>query len=199
MINNMKTVLNLIAALFLLSNVAFAQTTWSVDPAHTNARFDVNHLGISFVDGQFKKLSGQVETTSATDFNNAKINFSIDVNSVDTRIEMRDNHLKSDDFFNAEKFPQMTLKNAVLKGKKGKYVLTGDLTIRDVTKKVTFKVTQNNGIITDPWGKTRAGFTASTTINRLDYNIKYSDKLPNGVYAVAPEVNIVVNVELVKN
>ncbi|MCA5005293.1 YceI family protein [Sphingobacterium bovistauri] len=195
----MKTIVNILAAFILLTNVAVAQVKWSVDPAHTNARFEVKHLGIAFVDGQFKKLDGNLESSTATDFNNAKINFNIDINSIDTRVEMRDNHLKSDDFFSAAKFPTMKLENAVLKGKKGKYKLTGDLTIRDVTKKVTFKVTQNNGIITDPWGKTRAGFTATTSINRFDYGINYADKLPSGVFAVAPEIQITVNVEVVKN
>ena len=195
----MKTILNVFAALLLISNVAVAQVKWSVDPAHTNARFEVKHLGVAFVDGQFKQLEGTVETTNATDFNNAKVIFSIDINSIDTRVEMRDNHLKSDDFFNAEKYPKMTLKNAVLKqNKKGVFTLTGDLTIRDVTKKVVFHVKQNNGIITDPWGMTRAGFTAKTTINRLEYGIKYNDVLPSGVPAVAPTVDITVNVEVVK-
>lgn len=195
----MKTVLNLLAATILTLNIAVAQVQWSVDPAHTNARFEVKHLGVAFVDGQFKQLEGTVETATATDFNNAKVNFTIDINSIDTRVEMRDNHLKSDDFFNAEKYPKMTLSNAVLKqDKKGKFTLTGDLTIRDVTKKITFHVKQNNGIITDPWGMTRAGFTAKTTINRFDYGIKYNDVLPSGVPAVAPDVEITVNVEIVK-
>lgn len=196
----MKNLFSVLFAATLMFNVAFAQVKWSVDPAHTNVLFSVNHLGISMVDGQFKKLEGAVETKSAEDFNGASIGFTIDVNSIDTRIEARDGHLKSDDFFNAEKFPSITLKNAVLKkAGKGKYTLTGDLTIRDVTKKVTFAVQQNNGIITDPWGKTRAGFTAKTTINRLDFNIKYNDKLPTGVPAVAANVDIIVNTELVKN
>lgn len=196
----MKTVLNVFIALVLFTNISFAQVNWTIDPAHTNARFEVKHLGIAFVDGAFNKLEGTVETANGTDFNNAKINFTIDVNSIDTRIEMRDNHLKSDDFFNAEKYPKMTLTNATLKKvKNGNFTLTGDLTIRDVTKPVVFQVKQNGGIITDPWGKTRAGFTASTSINRFDYNIKYNDKLPTGVDAVAPTVEIIVHVEAVKN
>src|SRR5690606_11929154 len=129
-----------------------AQVGWTIDPAHTNARFEVKHLGIAFVDGEFTKLEGTVESANGTDFDQAKVNFSIDVNSIDTRVEMRDNHLKSDDFFNAEKYPKMTLKNATLKKtKNGTFVLTGDLTIRDVTKQVLFQVKQNGGIITDPW------------------------------------------------
>lgn len=195
----MKTLLNILAIITLLTNAAVAQVNWTVDPAHTNARFEAKHLGIAFVDGQFKKLDGKVVTSSDNDFNNAKVNFNIDVNSIDTRVEMRDNHLKSDDFFSAEKFPTMKLSNATLSGKNGKFTLTGDLTIRDVTKKVAFNVVQNNGIITDPWGKTRAGFTATTTINRFDYGINYADKLPSGVFAVAPEINITINVEITKD
>lgn len=195
----MKTLLNILAIITLITNAAVAQVNWTVDPAHTNARFEAKHLGIAFVDGQFKKLDGKVVTSSDNDFNNAKVNFNIDVNSIDTRVEMRDNHLKSDDFFSAEKFPTMKLSNATLSGKNGKFTLTGDLTIRDVTKKVAFNVVQNNGIITDPWGKTRAGFTATTTINRFDYGINYADKLPSGVFAVAPEINITINVEITKD
>ncbi len=195
----MKTVLNVFIALVLFTNISFAQVGWTIDPAHTNARFEVKHLGIAIVDGAFTKLEGTVETANATDFNKAKVNFSIDVNSINTRVQMRDDHLKSDDFFNAEKYPKMTLTNATLNQGKGGFVLTGDLTIRDVTKKVTFQVKQNGGIITDPWGKTRAGFTATTSINRFDYNIKYNDKLPTGVDAVAPTVEIIVYVEAVKN
>ncbi|WP_392469275.1 YceI family protein [Sphingobacterium cellulitidis] len=196
----MKNLLSLLTSLVLVCNIAFAQTKWTVDPAHTNARFEIKHLGIAFVDGQFTKLEGQVDSKDSVNFDNATVNFDIDVNSIDTRIEARDNHLKSDDFFSAEKFPKMSLKNATLKkAGKGKFKLTGDLTIKDVTKPVTFNVTQNNGTIIDPWGKTLAGFTATTSINRFDYNIKYADKTPAGIDAVATEVAITVNVELVKN
>lgn len=190
----------LVAAL-LTVNVAVAQVKWSADPAHTNARFDVKHLGISFVDGEFTKVDGAVETATATSFNNAKVNFTIDVNSINTRVEARDKHLKTDDFFNAEKFPTMTLKSITFKSVKlkGKYIMVADLTIRDVTKRVTFDVTQHGGIITDPWGKTRAGFTAKTKINRHDFGLKYNDKLPSGVEAVASDVDIIVNTELVLN
>lgn len=195
----MKTFFKVIVALILFTNIATAQVKWSVDPAHTNVRFEVKHLGIAFVDGQFKQLEGTVDSKSDNNFNDAIVNFSIDVNSIDTRIEMRDSHLKSDDFFSAEKFPKMKLVNAILKGKNGKYTLTGDLTIRDITKKITFQVKQNGGVITDPWGKTRAGFTATSTINRFDYGIAYNDLLPTGVPAVAPNISITVNVEIVKN
>lgn len=196
----MNNFFKIVVAAALMINGAVAQVKWTADPAHTNARFDVNHLGISFVDGEFTKVSGTIDAPNKENFNNAKIDFTIDVNSIDTRVDARDGHLKSDDFFSVEKYPTMKLKSVSFKpGKKGKYVLVADLTIRDVTKQVTFEVTQNGGIITDPWGKTRAGFTAKTTINRFDFGMKYNDKLPSGVEAVSANVAITVNTELVLN
>ncbi|MBP3942698.1 polyisoprenoid-binding protein [Sphingobacteriaceae bacterium WQ 2009] len=195
----MNRFISFLFAAVLSLNFAYAQTTWTADPAHTNARFSINHLGISFVDGEFTKVSGDVIAPSATDFSAAKVNFTIDVNSINTRIEARDGHLKSDDFFNAEKFPTMSLKSVSFKKIKGnKYLLIADLTIRDHSKQVTFAVTQNGGIITDPWGGTRAGFTATAKINRQDFGLKYNDKLPSGIEAVASEVEITINTELVK-
>lgn len=196
----MKNTIKFLAFAAVLLNVAFAQVKWAVDPAHTNARFEVKHLGIAFVDGEFTTLSGEIVSTDENTFDHAKVEFRIDVNSINTRVTDRDDHLKSDDFFNAEKYPQMTLTNATLEPKgDNKFTLKGDLTIRDVTKSVEFDVVQNNGIITDPWGMTRAGFTATATINRMDYNIKYNDKLPSGVDAVAPNIKIIINTEIVKN
>lgn len=196
----MKTILKLFVAVGILFHTAFAQVGWSVDPAHTNARFAVKHLGLAMIDGEFTSLEGSVDAKTADNFEGAKVNFSIDANSINTRVEARDTHLKSNDFFNVEKFPKLTFKNGVLKkGTNGQFTLIGDLTIRDVTKQVSFEVTQNNGIITDPWGMTRAGFTATTTINRLDYNVSYNDVLPSGIPAVATNVDIIVNVEVVKN
>ncbi|MGJ1318425.1 YceI family protein [Sphingobacterium spiritivorum] len=195
----MKKLFPLIIALFGAMNVTVAQVKWAVDPAHTNVRFTVEHLGISFVDGEFNSFEGSVDAPTKTGFENAKVDFKINVNSIDTRIEARDKHLKSDDFFNAEKYPAITLKSVSLKkDKAGKLKLEADLTIRDVTKRVIFDVKQNGQNITDPWGKTRAGFTATTKINRLDYGIKYNDKLPSGVAAVGSDVTITVNTELVQ-
>lgn len=111
----MKKVLQILAGLLLLSTATMAQTTWNADPAHTNVRFDVKHLGVSYIDGQFTKVEGSVVTTNATDFQDAAINFTIDVNSIDTRIEARNNHLKTDDFFNVEKFPTIKLKSVSFK------------------------------------------------------------------------------------
>lgn len=196
----MKIILSLFISILLFANNSLAQVKWSVDPAHTNARFEVKHLGIAFVDGQFTKLTGSVEAKDSQNFDGSIVNFEIDVNSIDTRVDARDKHLKSDDFFSSEKFPKMTFSNAVFKSTgNGNYVLTGNLTIKDVTKKVSFEVTQNNGIIIDPWGKTRAGFSAKTTIDRTNFNINYNDKLPSGILAVGNDINITVNVEVVKD
>ena len=123
----MNNFFKIVAAAALMINGAVAQVKWSADPAHTNARFDVNHLGISFVDGEFTKVSGSIDAANKEDFNNAKINFVIDVNSINTRIEARDSHLKTDDFFNAEKYPKMILKSVSFKKvKTGKYILIAD-------------------------------------------------------------------------
>lgn len=195
----MKKGFQLLVASILLSTASFAQVKWAADPAHTNARFSIEHLGISFVDGEFTKVEGTVDALTPQSFNDAKIEYTIDVNSIDTRVAARDQHLKTDDFFNAEKYPTMHLKSISFKNVgKNKYKLVADLTIRDVTKRVTFDVTQNGGTITDPWGMTRSGFTAKAKINRMDFGLKYNDKLPSGVEAVASEVEIIINTELVK-
>jgi polyisoprenoid-binding protein YceI len=185
--------------LFLLATTisvaSFAQTTWKVDPMHSFVSFSVKHMGISFVNGDFKKFDGAVVAAKA-DLTDAKINFNVDVNSISTNVEMRDNHLKTDDFFNAEKFPQMTFestsfKKVLVKGKaSNKYVLSGKLTIRDVTKDVKFDVIFG-GTSKDQQGNTKAGFTATTTVNRLDYNIKYD---PTGA-GIAKDIKIALNLE----
>ncbi|WP_113660906.1 YceI family protein [Pedobacter nanyangensis] len=173
-----------------LSVATFAQTQWKVDPMHSFVNFSVKHSGISLVDGAFKKFTGEF-TSSKADFTDAKINFSVDVASINTSVDMRDNHLKSDDFFNAEKFPKMTFVSTAFKKVKGNtYALTGKLTIRDVTKDVTFTVVYG-GAAKDQKGNAKVGFSASTTINRLDYNIKYD---PTGA-GVAKDVNIVLNLQ----
>jgi polyisoprenoid-binding protein YceI len=190
----------IVTALLLLGSLAtFAQVKWNVDPAHTSIVFNVNHLGISYVHGNFTKFTGNVAIADSTNFQNAAVNFTVDVNSINTDVADRDKHLKSDDFFNAEKYPEMTLKTVSFKKQaNNKYVLVADLTIRDVTKRVNFDVIYHGLLKKDPWGLTRAGFTAKATINRLDFGVKYADKLPSGVYAVSPKVDIIVNAEVVK-
>ena len=185
----MKKVLN-IAVLFLLSSSLFAQTKWTVDPAHTFLNFSVKHLGISFVNGNFKKFDGSYSVSKA-DLSDLKTSFTADVNSINTGVDQRDNHLKTDDFFNAEKYPTIKFESSSIKKLKGnEYTLTGNLTIRDVTKEVSFKVVFG-GVTKDPWGNNRSGFQATTTINRFDYNLKYD---PTGT-AVAKDITLTLNFE----
>lgn len=169
---------------------------WSVDRAHSNVRFTISHLVVSEVEGKFKMFDGSLEHTKA-DFSDAKIAFTVDVNSIDSDNEMRDKHLKGDDFFNAEQYPAMKFQSTSFKPLGGnKYSLAGNLTIRNVTKPVVFDVTF--GGTTNAMGKTKAGFKAKTTINRFDYNLKWSQATEAGGLAVGKDVEIVVNVELNK-
>lgn len=195
----MKRNILLFVLAITLAPFGFAQSTWNADPSHSNARFMVKHLGLAFVDGEFTTMEGNVVTTSEENFHNAVFNFTIDVNSINTRVEARDTHLKSADFFDVENHSRMTFKNAKLvHKKKNSYNLVGELTIRGVSKTVTFEVKQNNGVITDPWGLTRAGFTAKATIDRNDFGMNFGGKLPSGVEEIGSKVDIVVNLEIVK-
>ncbi|WP_160717696.1 YceI family protein [Chitinophaga solisilvae] len=194
----MKKALFSTLLLVLAGITGFAQVKWGVDPAHTHVGFSVKHLGINYVNGHFAKFNGTVETADSTNFQNAKIDFTADVNSISTGVEQRDGHLKTDDFFNAAQFPDIKVKSVSFKKLSGnKYAMLADVTIRNTTKRVTFDVTYN-GVVRDPWGLWRAGFTIKGRINRLDFGVKYADKLPSGVYAVAPVVDIQVDAEIVK-
>ena len=176
---------------------AVAQDTWTLDKGHSSAKFAVKHLLVSETEGQFKVFSGTVKAKDDS-FTDAQIEFAVDVTSINTDDEKRDGHLKSDDFFNAEKFPQMKfVGKSFKKTGKGKYKLVGDLTIRDITKSVTFDV-DFGGVVKDPWGNTKAGFKATTTINRFDYNLKWNTLLEGGGAVVGKDVKIVANIELAK-
>ena len=174
-----------------------AQTKWTVDNAHSGVKFTVSHLVISEVEGSFKTFTGSM-TAAKPDFTDAQVEFSVDVNSISTDNEMRDKHLKSDDFFNAEKFPNMTFKSISFKKLTPKsYELTGNLTIREVTKKVKFAVTYG-GTVKDPYGNTKAGFKATAVINRLEYGLKWNTLTEAGGAVVGKDVTIVLNAEFAK-
>ncbi len=153
---------------------------------------------ISEVTGQFKNYDGTVEATKE-DFTDAKINFTIDVSSIDTDNEQRDNHLKSDDFFNAEKYPKITfISKSFKKVGNNKFKLTGDLTIRDITKQVDLDVIYN-GTVKDPWGNIRAGFKVTGRVNRFDFGLKWNALLELGGAVVDKDVDIIIDVELIKS
>lgn len=169
---------------------------WGIDKSHSNVKFSVSHLVVSEVEGSFKNFDGTLETSKA-DLSDAKINFTVDVNSINTDNDYRDKHLKGDDFFNAEKFPQMKFESTSLKSVGGnKYKLNGNLTIRDVTKPVSFDVTY--GGTASMGGKQKAGFKAKGSINRFDYNLKWSATTEAGGMVVGKDVEITINAELNK-
>jgi polyisoprenoid-binding protein YceI len=189
-----KQLFNLAAFLLLGASGAVAQTTWKVDKSHSNVKFAVSHMVVSEVEGSFRMFDGSLVASKA-DLSDAKVNFAVDVASVNTDNEKRDGHLKSDDFFNAEKFPKMTFVSKSMKPLGGnKYALTGDLTLRDVTKTVTFDVTYGGQINTGRGVK--AGFKAKATIDRLTYGLKYAPALETGGLAVGKDVEITVLLEM---
>ena len=179
----------------LLTSAASAQSTkWVVDKAHSNVKFTVTHMAISEVDGYFKSFDGTLESAKP-DFSDAKIQFNIDVASIGTDNENRDNHLKGDDFFNAAQFPKISFTSTSMKPLGGnKYQLTGNMTVRDVTKTVTWDVTYG-GIMSTQRGR-KAGFKAKATINRFDYNLKWNRAMEAGGLVVGENVDVVLNIQL---
>ena len=193
---NISKILVFGVILFVTGLTLSAQTKWNPDFAHSSIKFTATHLVISEVEGNFKTFNGSMES-SKPDFTDASINFSVDIASINTDNEKRDAHLKSDDFFNAEKYPKLTFKGKSFKKiKDNKYQLKGDLTIRDITKPVTFDVTYG-GTAKDPWGNTHAAFKATTTINRFDYNLKWNTLTEAGGAVVGKDIEIRVNMEFI--
>ena len=175
-----------------------AQTTkWKADKAHSQVRFSVSHMVIAEVTGRFKDFDVSLEQT-ADDFTGSRLDAVIQSGSVNTDNEMRDKHLRSDDFLNAEKFPGITFKSTSFeKTGKDTYKIAGNLTIRDVTKPVVLDAIYN-GSITDPMGNTRAGFKATTTINRFDYGVKWNKAIEAGGLIAGENVEITLLMELTK-
>ncbi|MEN4758965.1 YceI family protein [Chryseobacterium sp. C39-AII1] len=178
----------------LLSVVGFAQTGWVVDPMHSSVNFNIKHMGISFVQGRFDTFTGKVITKGNT-LDNATFDFTADVNSINTGVEMRDKHLKSADFFDAGTYSEIKFQSTSIAKDKGTnaYLLKGKLTIKDVTKDITVPVTFG-GTTKNQQGKEVLGFQTTFKVNRLDYNIKYD---PTGA-GVAKDVDVNLYFELIK-
>ncbi|MDO9137274.1 MAG: YceI family protein [Lutibacter sp.] len=188
--------LSIVIALLSVALVQ-AQTTWNIDPSHSSIRFAVDHMVISEVEGIFSTYEGSVIATKA-DFSDAKINFTVDVNSVNTDNAKRDEHLRSADFFETEKYPKMTfVSTSVVKTGTGKYNLKGKLTLHGVTKEITLAMTYG-GTTKDPWGNTKAGLKVTGVINRTDFGLKYNSVLEAGSLMIGEEVTITAKVQLVK-
>lgn len=177
----------------LLSVFGFAQTEWSADPMHSSVNFNIKHMGINFVQGRFDAFKGKVSAQGAN-LDNAVFDFSVDVNSINTGVEMRDKHLKSPDFFDAEKYPAMSFHStSITKDKNNNYTLKGTLKIKETVKEITVPVTFG-GVTKNQQGKEVMGFQAKFTVNRLDYGIKYD---PTGA-GVAKDAEVSLFFELVK-
>ena len=187
----MKTLLSI--CLIIAINVgAISQTTWTLDQSHTSIKFTVVHMMISDVEGKFDEFEGTVISTSE-DFDGAEVMFTAKAASINTDNERRDGHLQSDDFFNAEKYPEVTLKGKIEKSGSD-YYLVGDFTMRDVTKSVKFDV-KYNGTIPGRRGR-KAGFKVTGTIKRFDYGLKWDSTMDSGSLVVSDEVRITCNIEL---
>ena len=169
---------------------------WEIDPEHSNVCFTIHHLGIAEVMGFFRKFSGSMESPS-DDFSDAEIQFSVDVNSIESNNEDRNVHLKSNGFFYADQFPEMKFQSKSFKKQKGNnYKLSGELTIRDVTKNVTFDV-EYLGAVTVT-GIQKVAFRAETMINRFEFNIKWNTTTPDGIQILDERVSILLNLEFSK-
>lgn len=170
---------------------------WSLDPAHSELQFKVKHLVISTVTGLFKNFDASLQS-KGDDFDGASVSLEVDVASIDTRNSQRDEHLRSADFFNAENYPKMTFETENLKKiDEENYELSGNLTIRGVSKLITLKVVYG-GAMKDPWGNDRVGFEVSGKLNRKDFGLSWSAVTETGGLVVDDEVKIIANVEFVK-
>lgn len=172
-------------------------TTYKIDPAHSEIAFKVKHMMIATVSGNFTQFDATLQT-EAPDFNNATISFEADVNSINTNNEQRDGHLKSEDFFAAEKFPKLTfVSKSFTKEDEEEYKLVGDLTIRDVTKTVELAV-EYGGTMTDPYGQIKAGFDISGKINRKEFGLSWGVVTEAGGVVVSDDVKLHLSIQMVK-
>jgi polyisoprenoid-binding protein YceI len=184
--------LTLITALAMAATAAAQAGTWQIDPNHSAAQFSVRHLGVSTVRGAFTKVSGSAKHDPA-DPSKDSLDATIDTNSVDTRVEMRDKDLRSPHFLEVEKYPAITFHSKATKAAgPGKLLITGDLTIRGVTKEVVLDVDGPSAAIKDPWGNQRIGASATTKITRQDFGVSGAP----GV--VGDEITITIDVELIQ-
>lgn len=172
-------------------------TKWSIDPMHSEVQFKVKHLVISTVSGFFKSFSGTVETEN-DDFSDAKIEFSIDIDSLDTTQTQRDEHLKSAEFFDAAQYPHITFKStSFTKTGDDEYALKGDLTIKGITKPVTLDV-EYGGSAADFYGNTKAGFEVTGKINRKEFGLTWDGVTEAGSIVVGEDIKLTINAQLSK-
>ncbi|SMO43995.1 YceI family protein [Fodinibius sediminis] len=174
------------------------KTIWTIDPIHSEVQFKVKHLVISSVTGSFHSFDGKIKAEGG-DFENAKATFKADINSISTNNEDRDQHLKSDDFFNAEEYPKIEFESKNFeKTGEGEYKVTGDLTIRDVTKEIELDVV-HGGTAGDPYGNTKAGFEVTGTINRKEFGLTWDAVTEAGNVVVGDKIKLQLNVQFIQS
>ena len=188
----------LVAALALVAPAAFAANTYDIDPSHSSAQFSVRHMMVTNVRGEFTKMSGTL-TLDEKNLKNSKVEAVIDAKTINTREAKRDEHLRSPDFFDVEKHPQITFTSTEFKkAGKEKYKVKGNLTMRGVTKPVVLDVEMPSAEAKDPWGNVKRGATATTTVNRKDFGLTWNQALETGGVMVGEEVKITLDLEFNK-
>ena len=173
-----------------------SKMTWKLDPTHTIVEFSAKHLMITTVKGRIADIEGTIYADE-NDVRNSSVEVTLNAASIDTRTEQRDNHLRSGDFLHVEQFPVIKFRSTRIEGDKQEFKLTGDLTIRDVTRAITLNVTFE-GQTKDPWGGERIGFSAAGKIDRRDFGLTWNQLLETGGVAVGNEIKIAVEVEAIK-
>ena len=189
--------LMLIHTFLNLIKIIIMATKWNIDPTHSEVQFKVKHLVISTVTGQFNKFEGSLESEN-DDFDGAKAEFQLDSASIDTNVSDRDNHLKSADFFDAEKFPHIKFTNGKLTKSGDDYKLMGDLTIKDKTKPITLDV-EYGGSMVDGYGQNKAGFEITGKINRKEFGLTWSAVTEAGGVVVGDDVRLILNVQVTQS
>lgn len=193
----MRPIVFLLLFLFSGLQLTSAQTEWKIDPSHSSMQFSVRHMLITNVVGKFDNYDIKFKSGDE-DFANSEIGVTIQVKSINTDNEKRDEHLRSDDFFAADEFPTLTFKaNEFKKVSDNKYKLIGDLTMRGTTKRVELDALFI-GKVNDPWGNTRVGFEVKGSVNRFDYGLKWNNAIETGGLVVGETVNITANVQFIK-
>ena len=191
-----KGIVTAASLLLVFASLARAEK-WELDISHSSVGFSVRHMVVTKTHGKFNEFTGYIDF-DGKNVEKGSVEITVQIASIDTDNKKRDDHLRSPDFFDAEKFSTMTFKSKkVIKGSGREFKLVGDLTIKGVTKEVTFDC-EFNGVINDPMGNTRAGFSAVTKINRRDFNVKWSKSLDAGGLVVGDEVKINLEIEAVK-
>jgi polyisoprenoid-binding protein YceI len=175
--------------------VAESRTTWTIDPSHTTVEFVAKHMMITTVKGRFAELTGTIVADEA-DIADSSVEATLQAASLDTRSEQRDAHLRSPDFLDVENYPEVTFRSTAVSGTKASFKVTGDLTIRGVTRPITLDATYE-GEGKDPWGGTRASFSAHGKFDRRDFGLTWNVALETGGILVSNEVKINIEAQAV--